>query len=52
MQAPYDCIDYVILHELCHLKEHNHSKRFYRLLDHVLPDWRERKQKLNALEMF
>jgi hypothetical protein len=52
MQAPYDCIDYVILHELCHLKEHNHSKRFYRLLDQVLPDWRERKKKLNALEVF
>lgn len=51
IQAPKDLIDYVILHELCHLKEHNHSTAFYRLLDRVLPDWSERRQKLNALEI-
>ena len=51
IQAPPQCIDYVILHELCHLKEHNHSKGFYALLDRVLPDWRERRHKLNACEI-
>ena len=40
-------IDYVILHELCHLREHNHSPRFYRLMDQVLPAWRERKRALD-----
>jgi predicted metal-dependent hydrolase len=50
VQTPVDCIDYVLLHELCHLKEHNHSKKYYQLLDQTLPDWRERRQKLNRFE--
>jgi Predicted metal-dependent hydrolase len=50
VQTPVDCIDYVILHELCHLKEHNHGKQFYLLLDQVLPGWRERRDKLNKFE--
>jgi predicted metal-dependent hydrolase len=50
VQAPIDCIDYVLLHELCHLKEHNHGKHYYQLLDQTLPDWRERRQKLNKFE--
>lgn len=44
--ASKDCIDYIITHELCHLKEHNHSKKFYNLLSYVMPDWRYRKEKL------
>ncbi len=46
VQTPVDCIDDVLLHELCHLKEHHHGKQYYQLLDHTLPDWRERRQKL------
>ena len=49
VKAPRECIDYVILHELCHLKEHNHSPRFYGLLDRNMPDWRERKAKLDGM---
>lgn len=41
--APRFCIDYVILHELIHFKEKNHSKKFYAILDNLMPDWRERK---------
>jgi predicted metal-dependent hydrolase len=43
-----DLIDYVILHELCHLKEMNHSPRFYALMDRVLPNWRECRKRLNT----
>jgi predicted metal-dependent hydrolase len=49
VKAPRDCIDYVILHELCHLKEHNHSPRFFKLLDRHMPSWRQRKARLDEL---
>lgn len=53
IKAPTICIDYVILHELCHLVEHNHSDRFYQLLKQVMPDWEVRKEKLdNMAEKF
>lgn len=41
-----DCIDYVIIHELCHLRCHHHRPEFYRLLSRILPDWKRRKAKL------
>lgn len=47
VHAPKRYIDYVVTHELCHLKEPNHSDGFYRLLTLVIPDWRERREKLN-----
>jgi predicted metal-dependent hydrolase len=49
LKAPKDCIDYVILHELCHLKEHHHGPRFWRLLDRLMPDWRNRRTLLNQM---
>ena len=49
VKAPKECIDYVLLHELCHLKEHNHSQRFYRLLERHLPQWRRKKERLDEL---
>ncbi|MEN9935880.1 MAG: hypothetical protein RLZZ387_2459 [Chloroflexota bacterium] len=51
IQAPKPHIDYVVVHELCHLVEHNHSKRFYALLDRMLPDWREQRRALNELAL-
>jgi predicted metal-dependent hydrolase len=48
ISASKDCIDYVIIHELCHLRFPNHSPSFYRLLTSILPDWIDRKQKLNS----
>jgi len=49
VKAPKACIEYVVAHELCHLREHNHSERFYRLLSRVLPDWEARKAELDNL---
>lgn len=45
-QMPTACIDYVIFHELCHLKAPNHGKDFYQLLMRCLPDWEKRKNRL------
>jgi len=47
VKAPRDCIDYVILHELCHIVEHNHSERFYRYMGRVMPEWKSIKEKLD-----
>jgi predicted metal-dependent hydrolase len=49
VRAPRECIDYVIVHELCHLREHNHSKRYYALLDRHFPEWRRVKQRLDNM---
>jgi len=46
IKAPKECIEYVIIHELCHLIHHNHSPDFFRLLERSLPDWVKRKHKL------
>ena len=51
IQIPKHLIDYVILHEFCHLQVNNHSPAFFALLDRVLPDWRERRQALNTMDI-
>ena len=40
---PLECIDYVLVHELCHLRHFAHNRAFYNLLQTFLPDWRQRK---------
>ena len=47
IKAPTRCIDYVITHELCHLKIHDHRPAFYRLLNRYMPDWEKQKARLN-----
>ena len=49
VKAPKECIDYVILHELCHIAEHNHSEYFWRLLTQVMPNWKEVKARLDGM---
>ena len=46
VKAPAECIDYVIAHEVCHLREHNHGKAFYALQEQLYPNWREAKIRL------
>ncbi|MGI6046214.1 MAG: M48 family metallopeptidase [Eggerthellaceae bacterium] len=43
---PPECLEYVVVHELCHLRERGHGPRFKALMDTYLPDWRERRAKL------
>jgi len=49
VKAPRDCVDYVICHELCHLQEHNHSPRYYRLLNQLMPGWQPIKARLDGM---
>jgi predicted metal-dependent hydrolase len=46
IKVPSHCIEYVIMHELCHLKYHNHSPKFYKLLNILSPDWEKTKKRL------
>ncbi len=39
--APHKVVDYIVIHELCHLREHNHSPRFWRHVERYAPDWKE-----------
>lgn len=41
---PEECLEYVIVHELCHLLERGHNARFYSLVESCLPDWKERRK--------
>lgn len=47
--APVDCVEYVIVHELCHLKHQNHGPNFYRLMSTVMNDWRRRRERLERV---
>ena len=49
IRYPLDCIDAVIVHELCHLLEFNHSRRFYALMDEAYPRWKTADAMLKRL---
>ena len=48
IEKPLECIEYVVFHELVHLVHANHSRHFYDYLTFYMPDWRERKERLNS----
>lgn len=48
VRAPRPCIEYVVVHELCHVRHRNHDVGFFRLLGQVMPDWEQRKRRLEA----
>lgn len=45
---PDECLEYVVVHELTHFLEPSHNSRFHRLVERVMPDWRERKALLRS----
>ena len=49
-QLPVRLIDYVIAHELTHIRVHNHSKAFWNALEQAMPDWKSRKDELDSSE--
>ena len=49
VKAPRECIEYVIIHELAHLKHHDHGADFWKLVTTHVPDWQAAKKKLDAM---
>lgn len=43
---PPECLEYVVVHELCHLLVAGHGAEFHELMDRVMPDWKQRRAKL------
>ena len=50
IMADDDTIDYVVVHELAHITEHNHSSKFWKIVEGIVPDYKEKKEKLKILE--
>jgi predicted metal-dependent hydrolase len=48
MMAPLTVIDYMVVHELCHLRHRDHSAAFWNEVDKILPDWRSRRDWLKV----
>lgn len=51
IKAPVQCIDYIVMHELCHLAVMNHSAKFWSLLSKCMPDWEKRRLALSRIEI-
>ena len=49
--APHSIVDYVVVHELCHMLEHNHSSKYWKHVERHVPNWRECRQWLKHNEL-
>lgn len=49
IKTPKGCIEYVIIHELCHLVHRHHSQKFFELQEKMMPDWEKWKEKLEKI---
>ncbi len=47
IEKPFICLEYVVVHELVHLFEASHNQRFYALMNHYLPNWKQIREQLN-----
>ena len=50
-KKPFECVEYILVHELVHLLERHHNQRFRSLMDKHMPNWRERRDLLNSLPL-
>ena len=48
MMAPEAVIDYVVVHEMAHIIEFNHSKQFWAIVSEIMPQWQDQKEWLNV----
>ena len=48
--CPEECLEYILIHELCHFLQADHSAKFYAWMDHILPNWREVRKQLRTYE--
>lgn len=46
IHMPSRCVDYVVIHEICHLRHPHHGPEFFRLLGSLMPDWRQQKERM------
>lgn len=51
IQMPLICVEFIVMHEICHLKHPDHSGRFYSFLSECMPDWKERKKLLDDIRL-
>lgn len=51
VKKPMICLEYVIIHELTHLRERNHTNRFKALINQFMPNWVEARQLLNEMPL-
>ncbi len=42
--APSNVLDYIVVHEMCHMVHMNHSKQFWNLLESIMPDYKKRRE--------
>ena len=52
LEALFNCMEYVVMHEFCHFVHPNHSKQFYAFLTMLMPDWKQRKETLDKSATF